>query len=376
VGFQRYDLVSVVTVVTSTLSLLGTILILSLDFGVKGLITILVGMYFIQIILYTGILFYQKNLRPFAIVPTDLIKRVVRYCIGVFVITTFDAIVWQSSETFFLGRYSTTEQIAYYGLAYSIATALAVTLPTALTGILLPTFSSRFGAHQREGMQNLYAISTKYASIITLPICLGGIVVSMPLVQLLYGASFIPSVYPLRILFISGALGAMAVPGSALFLALGKPDRAILWGIPLAILNLVLAYLLIPEFGATGAAIANSISQILAVLVGTSYLILVQKFRLSFRSLFRSTIAACISGISAFLVIQLAPGWLGLVAGILIGAIIYVPNLFFTRSLNSTDIQLMREITPMLPERFSSGIIHMIDMVEVIDNWVVSLRNE
>ncbi len=306
----------------------------------------------------------RHPLRPLEAVSASLVHRVRRYCAGAFIISTFDAIIWQRSETFFLGRYSTVDQIGYYGLAYSISGVLATMLPFAASGVLMPALSHQFGAGERDTMQRTYAAATKYVVILGLPFCLGGIAVAKPAIELIYGGGYAPAVWPLQILLVSGAVVAMAGPTSALFLALGKPYLAGLWGIPIALLNLMLGYSLAGPYGAVGAALANSICQVLGVAAGITYLSHFQQFRLPVGALLRTTMAASLGAGLTYLIVTLLAGWAGLVAAVTASAIVYIPALLLAGALDSSDFAVLRGLTSALPLRSGHVTRRLVDVTE------------
>jgi O-antigen/teichoic acid export membrane protein len=278
--------------------------------------------------------------------------------------TSIDAILFQRSATFFLGRYSTADQIGYYGLAYGIAGTLVMTLPLAMAGVLMPAMSRYFGAGDRVAMQRVYSTATRYLVILSLPLSFGCIAVAKPLVGILYGSDYLAMAMPLRILLFSSAVSAMAGPGSALFLALGKPYLAAVWGIPLALLNLALAFALVPYHGATGAALANSACQVLGVAVATSYLLHFEHFRLPLSAILRTVLAASISAGLAYLVAQQTTGWPGLLAAITLGAVVYVVALIFSGALDASDFLLLRQMTNVLPNRIGIIVGKLVNLSE------------
>jgi O-antigen/teichoic acid export membrane protein len=334
---------------------------------VRGLVWLTVSVYFLQLMVFTALVWKQHSFQPLEPVPSTLVRRVLRYCIGILIITFTNAIIWQRSETLFLGRYSTENQIAYYGLAYNIAGTLVTMIPFALSRVLMPALSQYSGAGNQGEMQRIYAATTKYVCILTL--ALGTIAIAGSLVSLIYGPIYLPVVGPLRILLLGSMIGAVAGPGSALFLALGKPHLVILWGIPNAILNLVLAYILVLSYGAVGAAIANTVCQTLGVLAGTTYLLRFARFRLPFSALFRIILAAIPSAGLAYLVTPQLTGWAGLLASVALGAAVYISILIIIGVLDSSDYVMLRGITNLLPYRVGLLVKRMLDFTEAASLW-------
>lgn len=364
-GFQRYDLLSIVSIVSSCVTLIGTALLLAHGFGVGGVVWLTVGANLIQLGMCAIFVWRQKNLRPLAALAKPLRQRVFRYCAGIFFISCLDLIILHRFETLFLSLYSNSEQIGYYGLAYSIVFILSTTVPVALGGVLIPAFSQQFGAGERESLQRIYAVSTKYASFVGFPICLGGIAIAKSMVHLLYGEQYISVAILLQILFVATFLETISGPGSALFLSLGKPDLALFWKVPLAILTVGLGYVLVPMYAAVGAATTRMICQSLGGMALTLYLARYQRFRIPYIALLRTGLAAGAIAFLAYLVTRQFAGWGGLAAGILIAMVAYVPCLILTGAVDSEDIFLIRTLAANMPKPFQLVLISVSNIIEL-----------
>ncbi|HET6312358.1 MAG TPA: polysaccharide biosynthesis C-terminal domain-containing protein, partial [Chloroflexia bacterium] len=277
--------------------------------------------------------------------------------------TSFDVIVWQRSETFFLGRYKGLEEIAFYGMAYNIVAIVVGTVPGAFGRVLMPALSVRFGLDDHDSLQALYSTATRYLALLTLPLCAGGIALSTEAVRVMFGLEFAPAGDVMKVLFVGAGIGAIAAAGSALYIALGQTTIAAAWGLPLAVINVLLALVLVPAFGAMGAAVANSLSQIGGVVAGVVYLTHFRGFRLPLRQLARLLLASVPVGLVAYGVVQLLGGLAGLLAGVLAGAMIYILALILTRALSPRDFDLLEELAGMFPgaiagvlRRFVGGV--------------------
>jgi O-antigen/teichoic acid export membrane protein len=363
-GFQRYDLTSLVVIVGSTLTLIGTIALLSLGYGVSGLVWLGIGVVTLQLALLTILVLKRYGFSNSAQVSRSLVTRVLRYCSGVFIITSIDVIVWQRSGTLFLGRYSTTEQIAFYGLAFNIAALLVTTLPATLSSILLPAFSNLFGGGGRDSMQRMFERSVRYVGLVAIPICLVTIALADPLISLLYGERYAPAVGALQVLLVASTMGAISGPVSALLFALGKPLRAVAWGFPIAILNLGIAFTLVPSYGALGAAAANAVCQILWVAASAAYLARSQSFELPVASLLRTGAAAGVSAWLAYLASQGLPDLLGLLVGAGVAIVVYTPLVIVMGAINSSDFALTRELADFMPRPIGTTFNWIAGMAE------------
>ncbi len=363
-GFQRYDLISLISITAGIFTFIGTILLLIFKFGIKELLILTVGIYAYQFIMSAIILWSTTTRFKGNRLPKSILQKVLRYCIGAYIISSFNLVVWQRSETFFLGHFSKTAEIGFYGLAYSISSTLVTLVPFALSGVLLPALSHSFGAGEKDQIQKIYSLATKYIALISIPISIGSIALARPLIQLVFGVNYSPAIWPLRILLIASLFCALTGPGSALFLALGKPYLAALWGIPIAILNLVLAFILTQRYGAVGAAIANTASQIIGVSVGTIYLLHFKRYKLPINSMVRTLISAIISACISYLLVTFLDGWISLLLAIISGAFLYIIMLIILQVITPTDFGFFREVINILPKLIATKINRFVDILE------------
>ena len=198
--------------------------------------------------------------------PTrDTLKRYRDFAAPASFIMLFDTIVWQRSEIFFLERFSTSAQIGYYSLAFSIY-IIFVGLGNALVNGYLPAISREYGAGRWDTVRSKFAEAALLACVYALPLCLGGWVTLPVLVELLYGEAMLPMVTSGRILLSGLVPAAWAAVLSLTIAAINRIQVQIKVGVVMAFVNIGLDLWLIPRYGALGAAISNTTTQLSYVL--------------------------------------------------------------------------------------------------------------
>jgi O-antigen/teichoic acid export membrane protein len=352
-GLHRFDLVSILSVGTASASFLGVVVVVWGSLGISGLLWVEVLLASAQLALLAVFSARTSLLAPIAARLSLKAGYLAKFCLGVFIITSFDVIVWQRSETFFLGRYKGLEEIAFYGMAYNIVAILVGTIPGAFGRVLMPALSARFGLKDHDSLQALYSTATKYIALLTLPLCAGGIALSTEAVRVMFGLEFAPAGDVMKVLFVGAGIGAMAAAGSALYIALGETTIAAAWGLPLAVINVLLALLLVPAYGAIGAAVANSLSQLGGVVAGVVYLTHFRGFRLPLKQLARLFLASVPVALVAYGVVQLVGGLIGLLLGVLAAGTAYLLALIVARALTPRDFDILEELAGMFPSRLA-----------------------
>jgi O-antigen/teichoic acid export membrane protein len=166
--------------------------------------------------------------------------------------TTLISFLVLRSNVFLLERMTTTSNVGYFSIATQISDALAI-VPTSVALVLFPNL-----VRQEKDRFRLTLHSCVLAAVALTVICTIVAVAAGPVVRIVFGAGFEPSVRVLRWMLPGVvALGATSIVSQYLA-AIGFP-RALLgaWGGGLALV-LVLGYFLIRSHGASGAAVALS----------------------------------------------------------------------------------------------------------------------
>ena len=274
IGARRWRDAIIVGTTTGLISLIVRIAVLLGGGGVVGMVAIDAVTAVVNVVL-TGVL-ARRVVNELSGNPREepaLIRRTVRYGLIASISTVITWIVFRRSEVFFLEYFSTPEQIAIYSIPFSVVATLLF-LPQAISGVLAPTFATFFGAGELDRMKEGYGRALRVVTMITIVLTSYMMVVGPTVITLFYGAEFDESGIVLRILLISFPIVPLMTLSIALFTGMGKqwfPTAVIAVA---AVVNLTLDFVLIAAFDATGAAIANSTSQI----VGSVPLILYARY--------------------------------------------------------------------------------------------------
>jgi len=167
-------------------------------------------------------------------------------------------IVLTEVDTIMIGIFSNTAEVGVYAIAKQIILklphiAIAITMGT------MPIFGKMNNENKSEFKSKLFSI-LKITFIIYLFIILILLFVSPIFIPLLFGEDYIASVLPLQILTVYlFSVSISLVLGSFLDYAGKAKKRALNISVTI-VLNIFLNLILIPRYGAVGAAIATSIS--------------------------------------------------------------------------------------------------------------------
>lgn len=363
-GLQNFKITSIVGSFINLFQLILVIIFITLDAGLKGLLAIPL----ISSLIHALILGKYMN-RTFSItctfkIPKEYKDKIKKYCLSIYWIILLDLIIWQRSEVFFLKIYSTPEEIAFYSIAASMA-MITIGLATLFSTVVFPVLSGYYGAGDREGIQNIYNKSIKAIVIFYLPICVIVIAIAKPIVSLMYSSRYLSVSLPLIILMVSSVFSALGILFANLILAVNRADIQAKYVTFVAVINIILDFILIPKYGAPGAALANSSVRI----IGFSIWVWVIKRQLDFSFPAREMLRCILPNIPLtailFLIGYHYPNFLGILFVLLIVLITYPLLLFVFRTISNDDIRIAKEISAILPAPYEKAINTVFDKVPV-----------
>lgn len=261
-GAQRYDLTSQTSTVKISLQLLGAVVVVSLGGGIFGLALVL------GLSAMAACLIQRRRahdlFRGRSDVPTARWTPDVRaYVIPLSAVVVLDAIVWDRSEVFFLKLFTSSEDIAFYSLAFGLATK-AMLVPEIVVGALLPAFAALHDRGAAEEFGRVYRSAIRYVALVGTPIAAVGAALAPGIVVWLYGEAYLPVAPLLGSLAVIGLVSALRKVAWAALRAVGDRRCALTATWTAALLNVGLAVALIPALGTTGAVVANGAGQLTA----------------------------------------------------------------------------------------------------------------
>jgi len=270
-GAQRYD----ITARTSTIkmALQFAVAALAIHFG-AGLTPLLAGMGVMMVVScllqrHRARAVYKESLSA---PPVPLTAEARAFVLPLSIVAVLDAIVWDRSEVFFLGLYASSEEIAFYSLAFGLATRIMI-IPGITVGALLPAFAHLHGQGEPEEFRALYRTALRYVGLAGVPLAALVAALAPGVVVWLYGDAYLPAAPLLGIMCGVALLSAMRGVAWAALRAVGDRRCALTATAVAAVVNIGLAALLIPTWTTVGAVIANTAAQLTAsvwVFVGMS----------------------------------------------------------------------------------------------------------
>lgn len=269
--------------------------------------------------------FFRKRFPPGVprvAIPKDLMARMWRFTWQTSVLLVLDLVVWERCEVFFLNTFSRKEQVAFYSTGFSFS-ALLMTLPNSFAAAAGATIFAQRG-RDPKAVNQVVVTSLRYTALMVFPMAAGMAALSGPIVHLIFGPKYDPAIPVLAVMAIMVIPKALLSPASNLLRALEKQGFLVRWMIVSAAVTLILDYMLIPRYGAIGAAYGNGLAQ----LVGSGgiwvYSIVKERLVMPWGALLRMAMAAGAMGAGAYSITLFLPPLLAALVGVPAGVALYL----------------------------------------------------
>ena len=187
---------------------------------------------------------------------------------GITVVTS----IYTMFDTSMLGFLSTDIEVGYYTASTKLG-HMILNMLTAITTVLLPRLTDYTQNNDKERFTNLIQKCLNILLLLSIPMATGLILLSRPIIILLSGEQYLPSVPSMQIIspiIIITSLGSLI--GAQILPSLGKEKISFYSYIAGAITNITLNAILIPKLGAIGAAIGTVCAEFVVTLIQFFYI--------------------------------------------------------------------------------------------------------
>jgi O-antigen/teichoic acid export membrane protein len=249
----RFDLLNGLAILVGTLQLGAAVILLHQGFRLKEVVLSNVIIQFAGLVLYG---YYVARIFPFLGRPRwdgNAFRELIRF--GSFVtVSGIVGPILTNVEKLFITSLRSVSALAYYAVPFSLMNRLSV-LPSSFSAVLFPAFSALQGSNNVAAIRDLYLRSTLYLLLLYSAPLMFFLFFGGPFLSLWVGADFAEkSAGVLVILGIAGLVNAAAYPASTVLQGMGKPQWPALFHLAEMVVYLPAGYLLIGEYGITGAA--------------------------------------------------------------------------------------------------------------------------
>jgi len=335
-AFERFDYISLGTILNSVLMFLGILFAIGQKFD-------LVSFAFIYVIangivfLYSFFVCTWKFVIPSLKIDLTFWKQIISESAPFWLNSVF-VIIYFKIDTVMLSIMEGNTVVGWYTASYRLIDAL-VLVPSTFMSTMYPVFS-KFHISSRDYLEFAFKKSFKFLTIIAIPIGIGTTILAEKIITFIYNEQYAPSITALQILIWASVLSFINYTPSTYLTATNKQRTLMILTFLGAVLNIILNFILIPLFSYNGAAIATVSSELV---VGLLMIFFIHKFQnVSFLLsdvIPKSLIAGLLMG--AFLLIL--PNYT-LILLVIFAAILYFIVLYIVNGFEKEDINLFKQL--------------------------------
>ncbi|MFC1593790.1 glycosyltransferase [Candidatus Omnitrophota bacterium] len=227
--------------------------------------------------------FISRELRPAREVkPVFETAKLIKFSLPLSISDVlFFIIMW--TDALMLGYFRNESDVGIYRAAVHVAFILTIFLRSFIA-IFSPIIADLYNRKKRTELEDLFKITTKWMSFLTLPFCIIALFSSQEIMGL-FGVRFVFGAQVLIILVLAQLFRCSIGPARHILMMSGHQNVILVNDIVVASVNVVLNLFLIPRYGMSGAAVATGISILgmSAVELGEAYYFLkMHSFKRSF----------------------------------------------------------------------------------------------
>jgi len=284
--------------------------------------------------------------------PLELGKRMMTFAWQSVASMVVAQVVWGRSEVILLKMLCTDiRQVAFYSAAFSMAEQLLMGA-TIFGAAASTTIFAQYG-RDKSRLPAITASSFRYLALTTIPLHFIAASLAVPALLLLYGhqyegAAAVVALAPLMCMF-----KAFITPAQSLLQCVERQGYVIAATVVAGIVDIGVAWYLIPAHAAVGACIGNGAAQFVAVGMMWAVAIHLYKVKLPWMQVAKITFISVLAALTAhYIAIQLAPLW-GILAGGTASLIVLFGLLYLMRVLEPEDRMRLNTLTGLLPKKIS-----------------------
>ena len=268
-GFQKFKVFSLVEFSKNSIVLL--LLLLFFYIGMKNVFAPIFAYILVCPILFLILLPFALKAFPFFKYKTENFKPITKqlFLFGLPVlVTSVGGKVIGYVDTLILTHFRTLEEVGIYNVILPSA-MLFLYFGISASAVAFPIVSELWAKKDKKRLSGGLKLLHKYAFVLIIPLVFTVFAFSSLFIKLFFGKEYIAGALALQILLVGVLFYIVAGINNNIIAAIGRPKTVTKIILFSAFINLIANIILIPRYGIEGAAIATSISYLIALLLST-----------------------------------------------------------------------------------------------------------
>lgn len=262
-ALEKFSYITIRSIVFKFISVIAMFLLVrdSSDYIVYAVISVFagVGSNLLNFINLKKYIKFKKLQKP------SIIKHIKP--ILVFFSMSIATTIYTNLDSVMLGFMSNDVEVGYYSAAIKMKTIL-VSIVTSLGTVLLPRISYYIKKKEMERFKILIQSAIEYILIVGLSFSIYFLIFAEYAILFLSGNDFLSAVDVMRIITPTILLiGLSNLTGIQILVPLGRENAVLISEISGAIVDVLVNYMLIPQYGAAGAAVGTTIAEAVVLAV-------------------------------------------------------------------------------------------------------------
>jgi len=256
-GEQKFRKLNIFIIITQTINLIGVILLLlvfKLDVFYVLIWYVLVNI--ISALLPMGFIFlldgfhFNFNLQ--------VLKKALNYGFKICLAGIFALLILRI-DLYMVNFFKGMAEAGFYSLASTFGNVFFI-LPSSIIAVIFP----KINAEKRLKKESIAKYS-RISLFLVFLMAIGALLFIGPVIGLLFGEEFLASVQPIILLLPGLIAWSVATVLGGYFFSVGYPLKLTISWFFVAVLNIVLNFIYIPQYGMAAAALSSTVSYILAL---------------------------------------------------------------------------------------------------------------
>ncbi len=294
-------------------------------------------------------------------------RRLLAFAAPLFLVGVLSYVA-NNGDTLILGIFDRSA-VGFYTADLSMARLLQVGIGS-LAYIFLPVTARLVRQGDRGAVRITYATATKWMVLTSLPLFLLFVLFPDRSIQFVYGSGFPPSAIPVDVLVAGAFLSTLVGPSSMAQVAYGQTRLLFYNTLACSAVDVALAFLLIPTYGLSGAAVAWASANALYPILSLVQIAVRQRVHPFERHYVLPLVLTAVPLGALFLLVPLVPPLWALPAIAVGFGLVFLGVVLLTRSIDAGDRLLLEAV-----ERLLGRPLPLVRRLAACSRWLTGDRS-
>jgi|ERR1017187_3597101 O-antigen/teichoic acid export membrane protein len=287
--------------------------------------------------------------------PEGLSNRMLTFAWQSVAVLLVEMVVWQRSEIILLKHLcADIRQLAYYSVAFSMAERLLISA-SIFASAASATIFAQYG-RDKSRLPEITASTFRYLAITSIPLHVIAAALAAPALLLLYGNAYTGAAMVVTLAPLLCMPKAFIGPVRSLLQTYERQSFVIAATVLAGIVDIGVAWLLIPAHGAVGACIASGVAEVTAIGTMWAIGIYLYKVKLPWVLVAKVTFISVLASLTAHFIASTLPPLWGILCGGGASVVLLFALFYLLRVLKPEDRARFNVLIRALPARFAAPV--------------------